>query len=160
MNPSQPLTAGVWFDNKQLNEFQLASSDVVTFHNYQPAAGLEREIVSLKLYKRPIICTEWMARTCGSLVDTNLPIFAREKVGCINWGLVSGKTNTIYQWEVMPDLVNVTTRQTGSGETMIWFHDLFGVDGTPYDQTEVDLFKKYTGRSTPLSSDASTLSRS
>lgn len=159
VNPSQPLTAGVWFDNKQLNDYQLASSDVVTFHNYQPADRLEREIATLKLYKRPVICTEWMARTCGSLVDANLPVFAREKVGCINWGLVSGKTNTIYQWQVMPDFVDATA-QLVPGKTMIWFHDLFGVDGTPYDQTEVDLFKKYTGRSTPLSSGISTLSLS
>jgi hypothetical protein len=159
VNPSQPLTAGVWYDNEQLNEFQLAASDVITFHNYQPADHLEREIANLKLYKRPVICTEWMARTRGSLVSTNLPIFAREKVGCINWGLVSGKTNTIYPWQNLMDTASALQREHGR-EKMIWFHDLFGVDGTPYDQDEIQLFKKYTDRSMPLSSGSSTLSGS
>lgn len=160
VNPSQPLTAGVWFDNKELNEFQLAASDVITFHNYHPADRLEREIAELKLYKRPVICTEWMARTCGSLVHTNLPVFAREKVGCINWGLVSGKTNTIYQWQNLPDLVAVTASQVEHGKPMIWFHDLFRADGTPYDQTEIELFRKYTSPTNLLSSGVSTLSLS
>jgi len=85
VNPSQPLTAGVWFDNKKLNDFQLTASDIITFHNYCPADNLERQIVELKIHRRPLICTKWMARTCGSLVNTNLPVFAQEKVGCLNW---------------------------------------------------------------------------
>jgi hypothetical protein len=156
IHPTQPLTAGVWFDNKQLNDFQLVASDVITFHNYQPAARLEREIAGLKLYQRPVICTEWMARACGSLVDTNLPVFAHEKVGCLNWGLVSGKTNTIYQWQVMPDFVTATTSQAVQSETLIWFHDLFHADGAPYDQAEIDLFKMYTARRAALSSSITT----
>ncbi|HVF26245.1 MAG TPA: hypothetical protein VNA23_10170, partial [Anaerolineales bacterium] len=31
VNPSQPLSVGVWFDNRELNEFQLAASDIITF---------------------------------------------------------------------------------------------------------------------------------
>ena len=35
VRPSQPLSAGVWKDKlKTLNEFQLANSDVTTYHNY------------------------------------------------------------------------------------------------------------------------------
>jgi hypothetical protein len=134
VNPSQPLTAGVWFENKPLNDFQLAASDVITFHNYRPPAELEPTIAELKAYNRPVICTEWMARTCGSLVSTNLPIFAREQVGCINWGLVSGKTNTIYPWQDI----------TVSADTETWFHDLLHADGTPYDQNETELFRRFT----------------
>jgi hypothetical protein len=145
VNPVQPLSAGVWFDNKALNDFQLAASDVVTFHNYLPADNLERQIADLKAYERPLICTEWMARTCGSLVSTNLPVFSREKVGCLNWGLVSGKTNTIYQWQIMPDLTGSPAWFTGqiAGQN-VWFHDLFIADGTPYDQNEIEMFKKFT----------------
>ena len=146
VNPSQPLSAGVWFDNKQLNNFQLAASDIITFHNYSEAENLERQIVELKKHGRPLICTEWMARTCGSLVDTNLPVFAQEKVGCLNWGLVAGKTNTIYQWQTIPGLLNPVTRFTDqSSEPEVWFHDLFFADGTPYDEEEIELFKQYTG---------------
>jgi hypothetical protein len=146
VDPSQPLTAGVWFDNKELNKFQLAASDVITFHNYQKADHLEREIAELELYGRPVICTEWMARTTGSLVVTHLPVFASRKVGCINWGLVSGKTNTIFAWQ---DLDNPMARidLTSSdecGEPGLWFHDLFRLDGTPYDPDEIEAFKKWS----------------
>ncbi len=139
VNPSQPLSAGLWFDNQKLNEFQLAASDVITFHNYNPPENLEREIASLKQHGRPLICTEWMARTRGSLVRTNLEVFAREKVGCLNWGLVAGKTNTIYMWLSEGKPLVLT-------EPELWFHDLFRADGTPYDPAETALFKQLTGR--------------
>ena len=145
IDPSQPLTAGIWWDIEPLNEFQLAASDVITFHNYQPADHLEKQIASLKLHGRPVICTEWMARTCGSLVSTHLPIFAREKVGCFNWGLVAGKTNTIYPWQ---DVINVLNIMGDSVDQQamrdLWFHDLFKADGSPYDSAEVELFQRYT----------------
>ncbi|MGE5641667.1 MAG: hypothetical protein ACM3Y8_01530, partial [Byssovorax cruenta] len=139
------LTAGIWWDIEPLNEFHLAASDVITFHNYQPADHLEKQIASLKLHGRPVICTEWMARTCGSLVSTHLPIFAREKVGCFNWGLVAGKTNTIYPWQ---DIFNVSNIMGNSVDQQamrdLWFHDLFKADGSPYDSAEVELFQRYT----------------
>lgn len=148
VRPSQPLSVGIWFDNRKLNEFQLAASDVITFHNYTPADKLTAEIARLKTHERPLICTEWMARTCGSLVSTNLPIFARENVGCLNWGLVAGKTNTIYQWQIMPDFaISTAPLVEPGGEPKVWFHDLFCEDGTPYDHAEIELFKKYTERS-------------
>ncbi len=143
-NPSQPLSAGLWFDNQQLNEFQLAESDVITFHNYNPPENLEQQIRDLKQHDRPLICTEWMARTRGSLVSTNLEIFAREKVGCLNWGLVSGKTNTMYQW--ISDGGLSSPPSDSVPEPKIWFHDLFRHDGTPYDQNEIVLFQKLTAR--------------
>jgi hypothetical protein len=143
-NPSQPLSAGLWIDNPKLNDFQLAASDVITFHNYNPPENLEHQIAELKIHGRPLICTEWMARTRGSLVSTNLQIFAREKVSCLNWGLVAGKTNTIYPW--ISDGGLSSPPDTEVPEPPVWFHDLFRVDGTPYDQAELDLFKKFTGR--------------
>ena len=34
-NPSQPISAGVWnYDFQELNLFQLAMSDITTFHVY------------------------------------------------------------------------------------------------------------------------------
>jgi hypothetical protein len=142
VNPSQPLTVGVWFDNEPLNQFQLATSDVITFHHYWELDKLEREIQKLKAYGRPVVCTEWLARTTGSLVTTHLPLFARENVGCFNWGLVAGKTNTVYQWKELNPAQEIIDRQIGP---KVWFHDLFCADGTPYDQTEIEIFKKLTG---------------
>ena len=146
VNPSQPLTAGLWFENDRLNEFQIAVSDIITFHNYHLADHLEREISGLQAHGRPVICTEWMARTCGSLVNTHLPVFARKKVGCINWGLVAGKTNTIYAWQDVNNPMNRIDLSSADecNEPTVWFHDLFRPDGTPYDPSEVETFKKFT----------------
>jgi hypothetical protein len=47
-NPSQPLTVDVWFDNGDLNEFQLTASDVITFHHYWEPETLECKIAKLK----------------------------------------------------------------------------------------------------------------
>ena len=55
-----------------------------------------------------------------------------ENVGAINWGLVNGKTNTIFAWDTPIE----------QGEPNEWFHDVFRKDGTPYRQDEVDLIKK------------------
>jgi hypothetical protein len=124
----------VWFDFEELNEFQLGASDVITFHNYWDADKLAAQIEELKALGRPVICTEYMARTAGSRFGTHLPIFKRERVGCYNWGLVSGKTQTIYPWGSEP----------GGPEPDLWFHDIFRADRTPFDVEEVQLIKRIT----------------
>jgi hypothetical protein len=137
IRPTQPLTVGTWYPNKVLNEFQLNNSDVVTFHNYSNAESLKKEIDTLKKFGRPIICTEYMARSRGSRFETHLPIFKANNIGAINWGLVSGKSNTIYQWDTpIPD----------GSEPKLWFHDIFRRDGSPYDEKEVKLIKELTAR--------------
>jgi len=132
--PSQPLTVGVWFDNRKLNDYQLAASDVISFHHYGDAAGLRRQIKDLKKHGRPVICTEYMARTRDSRFQTHLPIFKEEKVGCYNWGLVSGKSQTIFPWN----------SPKGAPEPKVWFHDVFRRDGTPFDPAETALIRKLT----------------
>jgi hypothetical protein len=72
-----------------------------------------------------------MARTQGSRFATHLPIFKEHHVGCYSWGLVSGKTQTIYPWRA----------QGGVAEPALWFHDIFRKDGTPYDAQEVALIR-------------------
>ncbi len=135
VRPSQPLSVGIWYDNKELNEFQAANSDVITFHNYGNAESLEKQITELMLLGKPVICTEYMARTRDSKFQTHLPIFKKYKVAAINWGLVAGKSNTIYQWSApIPD----------GSEPSIWFHDVFRKDGTPYDKVEIEAIKKLT----------------
>lgn len=136
-NPSQPLTAGWWHDHPLSNEFIFDNSDIVTFHNYGPADKLEAQIKELQKMKRPLICTEYMARTRGSLFETCLPVFKQYHVGAINWGLVKGKTNTIFAWD---------TPLPGVNEPPVWFHDIFRPDGTAYSQKEVDFIKTITGK--------------
>lgn len=83
-----------------------------------------------------------MARTTGSLVKTNLPVFSRENVGCFNRGLVAGKTNTIDQWKELNAEQESIDLQIGP---KVWFHVLLCADGTPYDPIEIEIFKKLTG---------------
>ena len=130
-NPAQPLTAGIWAPMPRLNRFQLASSDVLTFHHYLGATSLDKQINSLKRrFERPVICTEWMARPMGSRVESHLPIFKDTQVGCFCWGLVAGRTQTIHAWRDQP----------GTPAPELWHHDLLHPDGSAFSQAEVDMF--------------------
>lgn len=137
---SQPLTAGIWNQRKvsakifeDFNRIQSTLSDFISFHNYSNFRSLKRQISKLKKHGRPIICTEYMARPI-SLFETHLPVFKETNVGCINWGLVAGKTQTIYPWG----------SKEGGLEPEVWFHDIFHPDGTPYLQKEVDFIRDIT----------------
>ena len=135
VRPNQPLTCATWYENPVFNEFQLASSDVITIHNYNDAANLEAELLEKQALGRPVICSEYMARTKNSKFQTNLPVFKKYNVGAINWGLVAGKSNTIYQWDIPI---------TDGSEPKVWFHDVFRNDGSPYDSKETEFIKSIT----------------
>jgi hypothetical protein len=147
MNPTQPLTSGVYEIDIKLDEsqqdaiarIQLRESDVITFHNYSWPESFKAEIEWLRRFHRPIICTEYMARSVGSTFDTILPIAKQEQVGAINWGFVAGKTQTYYPWESWQ-------HPYVKREPPVWFHEVLRPDGTPYRQAEVDLIKKLTGK--------------
>jgi Cellulase (glycosyl hydrolase family 5) len=138
VNPSQPLSVGVWNDDlKDLNQYQLENSDVITYHNYSTHEDHKSMIDTLRKFNKPLICTEYMARTRGSRFENIMPILKQENVGAYNWGFVAGKTNTMYAWDApMPD----------GQEPKIWFHDIFRKDGTPFDKKEVQLIKSLTGK--------------
>jgi hypothetical protein len=133
VRPSQPLTVAQWNGNGLLNNVIYMNSDVITFHDYGPADGLAHHIESLRKQGRPLINTEWLNRGRGSLVETCLPVFIKEDVGCMHWGLVNGKTQTHLAWGWRP----------GMGEPKTWQHDLFSADRKPYRPEELDLFRKY-----------------
>jgi len=136
VRPSQPLSSGVWtMDFPEVNQFQLEHADVITFHNYDDTVSMKKAIDSLQKRGRPVICTEYMARGNNSKFETHLPILKRYHVAAINWGLVSGKSNTIFPWG----------SKEGSPEPNPWFHDVFRKDGTPYDVKETELIKQLTG---------------
>jgi len=136
VRPSQPLSAGVWnLSLSDLNRFQVEHSDIITYHNYEEPEKHQAAIDTLKRYDRPLVCTEYMARRNNSLFKNIMPLLKKENIGAINWGLVSGKTNTKYAWDTpIPD----------GSEPELWFHDIFRPDGTPYDQEEVNLIKSLT----------------
>jgi hypothetical protein len=144
IDPDQPITAGVWHNEwgqdmllLDFERFQLTSSDIITFHSYEPPAEMSRRIASLRRFGRPIICAEYMARPRGSTFQAVMPLLKKEGVGAISWGFVSGKSQTIYPWD--------SWQQAYPSEPKIWFHDIFHGDGAPYAAEETDLIRSLTG---------------
>ncbi len=134
VNPDQPISAGMWdWSFEKLNSFQALNSDIITYHDYDEPEPHLRVIQLLKMFGRPMICTEYMARIRNSRFSNVMPVLKKENVGAINWGFVSGKTNTIYAWD---------TPMKDGGQPKEWFHDIFFADGKPYKQEEIELIKK------------------
>lgn len=144
VNPSQPLTSGVWQgswadpgNRSTISSIQLDNSDVITFHSYAAPAAFENRIAELAPLGRPILCTEYMARTQGSTVEGVLPIAKRHNVGAFNWGLVAGKTQTYLPWD--------SWDHPYSKPPKVWFHDLLQPNGRAYRDSEVETFRTLTG---------------
>ncbi len=137
VDPSQPLSSVLeWRTPDDMARFLGEHCDVITFHSYDgPGALREKWLGRLKAYGRPIICTEYMARPRGSTFQAILPIFHRERIGAISFGLVAGKMNTQYPWG----------SKEGSPEPKVWFHDIFRPDGTPFDVEEIALIQRLSG---------------
>jgi hypothetical protein len=145
MDPSQPLTSGVWAGDwspgkiSPMARFQLEASDVVSFHSYNPLAHLKSRIEPLRSYGRPMLCTEYMARPEGSTFEGVMGYLRDQKIAAYNWGFVAGKSQTNYPWD--------SWKKTYTVEPTVWFHDIFRKDGTPYDSKEVALIRRITGKS-------------
>lgn len=142
-DPSQPLTSGVWIgtwpDPDKLSateRVQLSESDVISFHNYNELASLKEAVEHLRRYHRPLLCTEYMSRGNGSFFDPNLSFMKSEGVAAFNWGLVSGKSQTIYPWD--------SWTKTYNAEPALWFHDIFRPDGAPYRPEETAYIQSVT----------------
>lgn len=143
-HPAQPITAGIWAGNwashdslRPIEKLMIEESDIISFHNYDKAADFEQRIQWLQRYGRPIICTEYMSRGNGSTFEGSMPVAKKYKVAAFNWGLVNGKSQTIYPWD--------SWQKKYTAEPELWFHDVFRKDGSAYKKAEVDLIKQLTG---------------
>ncbi len=140
--PSQPLTSGIWLGDwsdeallSGLQRLQLACSDVITFHSYLKANPFRERVRWLKRLGRPILCTEFMARTAGSTFETILPVAKEQRVGAFCWGLVLGRTQTHLPWK---------PAKKGGKSTEMWFHDVLHPDGRPHRPHEADFLRRIT----------------
>ena len=142
VNPSQPLTIGIYewdikWDNinnlSELNRFILNSSDIISFHSYGSKNEVVMRVKQLKNYRRPLLCTEYIAREYENTFQNVLPIYGDNKIGAYNWGLVSGKTNTIYPWK--------SWDSTYTSPPMKWHHDIFYQNGEPFSTEETEFIK-------------------
>lgn len=135
--PEQPLTAGIWNvseDFDDLNRFSAEQSDVLSFHCYSKPELMSERIDLLRLIAngKPLLCSEYMARPIGCSFADCLPILKENNVIAIHWGLVEGKTNTIYPWEW----------DESKGIPNLFFHDVFHKNGTFLYPEEEDVFRK------------------
>jgi len=131
----QPLTVAAWGQDADLDRKMIQVSDFVTFHYYGGVDGLAPRIIELKSEGRPVIASEWLARTNQNVLEV-LPVFAARGVGAINWGFVDGKTQCKYKWG----------SPGGEPDPNPWFHELLHADGTPYRAEEVALFRRLTAK--------------
>lgn len=149
--PEQPLTVGAWHTppvgsdqlpfETEIDRMALELSDIVTFHAYCDRPRAAAFIDHLAPLGRPMLSTEWMARAIGSRIADQLELYHCRKVGCFNWGLVKGRTQTHLPWPA------ALVEQHGRGdEQEVWFHDIFWPDGTPYDPAETGLIAELTAK--------------
>ena len=145
INPSQPITIGIYewdveWDDKnnlsELNKYILNNSDIISFHSYGSKNEVLRRVNELENYNRPLLCTEYIAREYQNTFENILPIFNDNKIGAYNWGLVSGKTNTIYPWKSWDSTYTQPPKK--------WHHDIFYRDGNPYSSDEIEFIKSLT----------------
>jgi hypothetical protein len=147
-NATQPLTSGFYLPSslpygRKITKFQIENSDVISFHSYAKPKGVLKTIKKALQLNRPIVCSEYMARTKalvglsgGNTFEQVLPLLKENGIIAINWGLVYGKTNTIYPWG--------KKKYKEGEEPPVWFHDIFRKDGSPFSEKEVEIIKSIT----------------
>ena len=143
VNPSQPLSIGLWKGDpalwgtpekmRPLERFMVENSDVISFHSYDNPQVTQQKIRELKKYNRPLLCTEYLARGNGSTFDSILPLFKENEIHAINWGFVAGKTNTIFPWSSWTTAFDSMPK--------VWHHDIYRTDKSPFSEAEITLLK-------------------
>jgi len=148
VHPSQPLTSGLWEGDwsspdklEPIARVQFEQSDVMSFHNYNWPEDFEEHVRWLEAYHRPILCTEFMARSVGSTFDAILPIAKQHHVAAINWGLVAGKSQTYLPWDSWEKPYVLQPPP-------VWFHEVFHPDGKPYREREAEIIRDLSGSKT------------
>ncbi|NLN93677.1 MAG: cellulase family glycosylhydrolase [Candidatus Hydrogenedens sp.] len=140
VDPSQPITVGIWGGPgsrinpvRPIDKLMGERSDFISFHSYQNVLGVKKAVAWLQQCQRPIFCTEYMARTSGSTFQTVLPYLREQNIAAVHWGLVSGRSQTIYPWH--------SWNEPFENEAEPWFHDVFRPDGTPYCEEEASVIR-------------------
>ena len=175
--PSPPITSTCLGG---IGETNTANSDLYAIHVYDSFAELQKVVAMWLSEGRPVLVTEWLNRSTiadipedirpllrdadwlkradGSNIPKYvLPYLKAQNVGAINWGFVTGKSQTNWHWSSRYENRRIRNlaneRRAGNvirpgypiPEPKTWFHDLFRSDHTPYDQAEIELFGSLTG---------------
>ena len=142
VNPSQPLTVGLWKDPvtwsnidslSPIDRFVISNADVISFHAYGNLKETRKKIEDLEQLNRPLLCTEYLARGEQNTFQIMLPLFKEKEIAAVNWGFVAGKTNTAFPWS--------SWQVEFDSLPKIWHHDIYLPDKTPYDEKEIAFLK-------------------
>ena len=146
LNPIQPLAAGAWSFNieKDMPEIErksLEESDIILYHCYGDYSKNKAIAEYLeKTYDRPLMNTEWLHRIWHCTVKELFPYFREKRIGCFNWGFVTGKSQTKEPWEW---LFNAYDNGEGRDwDFSKWQHDLVRANHRPYDFEEYRIIKE------------------
>jgi len=144
--PGQPLTVGLYGKigdpddpAAAINEIAARESDVISFHSYETPEAVAATVEALREHGRPLLCTEWLARTDGSTIEV-LDVLAHADVHAFMWGFVDGRTQTRWPW--------TSWREPGQIDDP-WFHELLHADGSAYDPAETAAIKRLTATKNP-----------
>ena len=147
-DPVQPLTIGAWHISQDADQpeaeyfahpIDIAAvqlSDVVSFHAYLATPKMLQVLRFWQPFGRPVLCTEWLARHVGSVMEEQLPLFLALNAGCYQWGLVRGRTQTTLPWP--------SVRKSGVDYAHLWFHDVLDEYGIPFRHSEMALVRTLT----------------
>ncbi len=146
IDPKQPLAADIWSavgnakgeGRHPVEKLAGELSDIISFHCYANYRAQQSTIRALRArWNRPMVNTEWLARTSGDDLRTSYPVFAQENVGNTCWGFVNGKYQTHEPYEPMWK-TQFEYRNPNAPVTK-WYHDLFRPSHHPYDPEEINI---------------------
>ena len=140
--PSQPITSGLWSGTDwndpakltPIQKIQIENSDVLSFHNYDGPQEFEKRIHWLEAYHRPILCTEYLARSHGSTPQAILPVAKKYNVAALAWGLVAGRSQSYLPPDSWDHPYTATPQE--------WYQDLVRVTGKPYSDGEANFIRQ------------------
>lgn len=147
--PSQPITSGLWSGTDwndpakltPIQKIQIENSDILSFHNYDGPEEFEKRIQWLQAYRRPILCTEYLARSRGSTPQAILPVAKKYNVGAFAWGFVAGRSQSF----LPPDSWDHPYPDTPAN----WNQDLLRFSGKPYSEQETDFIRGIAAQPPP-----------
>lgn len=141
-SPKQPVTSGLWKGNwssdatlTPIEKTQIDLSDFISFQNYDGPQEFEKRVKWLLAFKKPVVCTGFLARNQGSSIEAILPIAMQYDIGALVGDLVQGKTQRWLPWDSWKN-------PYVGREPAVWSQDLFQTTGPLYKQEDADVIRK------------------
>ena len=140
--PTQPVTSGLWNGDwsseaalSPIEKIQIEKSDFISFQNYDAPDEFEKRVKWLQGFRRPVVCTGFLARNQGSSIEAILPIALKYDIGALVGDLVQGKTQRWLPWDSWQ-------KPYVDREPPVWSQDLFRTTGPLYREQDADVIRQ------------------